>query len=754
MTLPHIAFTVQDHLKPEPLTIPKTRTYTSPSQRSSPTPIRSDEERLSTGPESSVSPLSTQRLSPESDILDYYYDDDNDTASSEEGSSSCYSRRSSLTSIESEYPGGAYQSADAFSIGSPVALGVFDEGEGPVQRASQRPSGADLKNKPLPHEPPIALAPLQVRRPVSSPRPPSSAAHRPRRARIDPAPPAAKEGLVLRPSVAQAAADLEHALKACSTAAQPVSVPEGRSALPAALDAPLQISRGAMQMSPSRPAPRPPAHIVPYSLQRSLLHQPQQKKGKKMPFHLTVPGLGRKLHLRSFSSSNMRSEMESSDRGLHQHPNKEAKNKDRPSSFSSERELRLLLPRLQTKKMEPVGCLESALAAMTATATATTISLNTNASSSGSNRHSLPSASSNSLDAHSEPTVGGPVKPVKPVDYDEKIFVASSKMRRNNTYVLPYQPGSLQAPEIIYELDSMPASAVRVEVFPSSPSSPAPLPLSKSSTVAWPAGMPDQAVRSILEQTASLDDLFSLAIVNRQFYRIFKRHELDLIKGAVFKMSPPAWELREMSPPWDTEFQLLLDPDAQVPDYTPTLYLQRYAQDIFTLAQLKSLILARCGSFLRPDTIRGLAGVDPERATAVDDAFWRVWTFCRIFGCGKGRENDIAGQMDWMNGGVQAMNLQHHPLLSLSVTEPFGMNNVLFEPPAGFAMGNLGGLSQSQMYDMTELFTCLSVLLQPIHGKCPEARTAGLYKGLDVKCGDHDKEEKLLGRLPHHPPHS
>ena len=84
---------------------------------------------------------------------------------------------------------------------------------------------------------------------------------------------------------------------------------------------------------------------------------------------------------------------------------------------------------------------------------------------------------------------------------------------------------------------------------------------------------------------------------------------------------------------------------------------------------------------------------------------------------------------------------------STSVTDPFGINNVLLEPPAGFGRGNAGGLSAKQLYDMTEIWTCLGVLLQPLHGRCTEAREAGIFKGTNVPVGDTAKEEKMLGQF-------
>lgn len=759
MAEPHIAFMAKGPVKPEPLTIQIRQPHlqnlnhnNNLSQRNSPpsgnsisplsditlsrylSPVstfshrallhlenvalenRSRSRSRSTSTSNSATSNSTN--SSASDILDYY-----DTASS------CYSRRSSLTSMNSESGCCAYTSADAFSIASPAAVGVFDE---PVKSNQTRCSKSSKSskhspvelNKPLPHEPPIALAPLQVRKRQTS-----------ARSRIPI--PVQDQGLALRPTLAQAEQDLQNALDACASQAINGTSTDDVTTATALLNAPLQISRG-WRMTPSRPAPRPPPTLS-YS-QRQRQQQQQQSSSwktktgiRKMPFHLTVPGLGRKLHLRSFSSSHIR------DLGDGPHDDNSTKNKEekRPSSVGSERDMPMQLSPLQTKKPE-AGNLNGALAAVTAAATASTVNPFSFQLKGSQSSISVGSASTSESGGGSSASESG--GPVKSPDYEEKIFVSCSKMPSHYYQDQPdiYELDSNTPP---IRVDNMDAKALATKTTS--------IPITNT-TKQTPWDMPDKAVQSILEHAGSLDDLFGMAVVNRQFYRVFKQHGLSLIKKAVFQMSPAAWELREMSPPWDSEWQGLLDPDARVPDYTPTLYLQRYAHDIFTLAQLKSLILARCCSFLRPDTIRGLAGVDPDRATAMDDAFWRVWTFCRIFGCGKGRENDIAGQMDWMNGGVQARS--QDPMMALSITEPFGMNNVLFEPPAGFAQGNLGGLSQSQMYDMTELFTCLSVLLQPIHGNCAEARAAGIYNGFDLKAGDNDKEEKTLGMsLPLYP---
>ncbi|KMU91909.1 hypothetical protein CIHG_09690 [Coccidioides immitis H538.4] len=190
-------------------------------------------------------------------------------------------------------------------------------------------------------------------------------------------------------------------------------------------------------------------------------------------------------------------------------------------------------------------------------------------------------------------------------------------------------------------------------------------------------------------------------------------------------MSPAAWELREMSPPWEDDDYDVGIVDRPVPEYTPDLYIRHYMRDMCTMVSLKWLILVRCESLLRPETIRALAGQDEERSAEVDDAFWRVWTFCRLFGCGKGREEDIVAQADWLSGGSRARS--HNRNSSALLTCPLAVDSVLFDPPSGFAGGNQGGLTATQLYDMMEIWTCLGVLVQVFYGKNDEAQSWTQY---------------------------
>jgi hypothetical protein len=140
------------------------------------------------------------------------------------------------------------------------------------------------------------------------------------------------------------------------------------------------------------------------------------------------------------------------------------------------------------------------------------------------------------------------------------------------------------------------------------------------------------------------------------------------------------------------------------------------------MGMLKSLVLVQCESFLRPATIAGLVGTDQARSAEIDAAFWRVWTFCRLFGSTAGEEEDVEAQVDWLNGGRLARQQ---------------------DSSSSFGIGNGEGLSKCELYDMTELWTCLSVLVQTFHGRIGDARAAGIFENCKVDT-TRDEEELLL----------
>ncbi|KAJ9297141.1 hypothetical protein DTO217A2_8695 [Paecilomyces variotii] len=708
-----------------------------------------------------------------------------------ENGSSCYSRRSSITSVGSDSPIPDRKADDTYSVMSPTRAGVFDD-----LRSSQRwymKSSREhllvdvLVNKPLPEEPPIKMSPLAIRRPnstsddgdrsqtrtlvlrssrrngyrdstmISTTRKYDLDALDEAFQRSNPRnmPQAEENGP--SPSLTEAAQELEDEL------AKYAAIEE----TPDILTWPLQRSRGATEMVATR-SPPPPVILRSFSQGPLLPGEDKQEQRRKMEnakssrdskrnrmirksrarFSFSVSGLTRRKsnesdgHFRSLSSQSLESAIDDLDERIKEKPkigvlvgrtngsvgfrspmasfhdsakiatteldNNGDQSHKRRTSTSSEK-LRLQLPRLQTERIQRLSN-----------------------QSMESRSHVKWHARDNS-NQKDEPLLSG---------YYVESPESSTLNRHMNAVELPSvsetpQWFNTRRMSSIYELDAgMPSPAIKdCDVVP-------------EVKIPLPADIPEEVILGILQKVDTLEDLFAVALTNRNFYQTFKRHELDLMRNALFNMTPAAWELREMSPPWSSEWQHLRDPDAPVPTYTPSLYLHHYVKDIYTLAHVKSLLLLRCSSLLRRETVSGLAGLDTVRAAEIDDALWRIWTFCRIFGSGKGRENDIRGQIDWLNGGQQAKQRMKDP--ATLVVESFSMNDVLFEPPQGFAQGNGEGLSTAQLYDMTEIWTCLGVLLQPCYGMRAEARRFGVFDGQDMKTGDIAKEEAVLEEWTHY----
>jgi hypothetical protein len=254
----------------------------------------------------------------------------------------------------------------------------------------------------------------------------------------------------------------------------------------------------------------------------------------------------------------------------------------------------------------------------------------------------------------------------------------------------------------------------------------------------------ETVVLSVLERLDNLDDLFNAALTNHGFYSVFKRNELPLMRKVVRNMCPPAWEYREICLPNNEQ----TDPDSAhpVPDYTPSVYFQNYICDTYIMGALKTLIVQQCQTFLREETVASLISHDPFKASRVDYALWRIWTFCKIFGCNKGREDDITAQMDWLRGGILAH--QESCSSTISTQDSFYLSSVLLSAPEHFAQGNNKGLSAEELYDMTEMWNCLNHITQSIIGRTELARQYGVFDNTEVQGGDIDGEEAMLGK-PH-----
>ncbi|PNS14114.1 hypothetical protein CAC42_6627 [Sphaceloma murrayae] len=255
----------------------------------------------------------------------------------------------------------------------------------------------------------------------------------------------------------------------------------------------------------------------------------------------------------------------------------------------------------------------------------------------------------------------------------------------------------------------------------------------------------ETALLHIMSSLPTFEDLANTAVINKGMRRVYKQNELCLLKCVLRNESPAAWELREWSPPPSPD-NSAVDPDIEQQNYTAMTYRSHANRDRAVIAALKRLIVARCATFLRPETVAALEDRDDANAARFDEAFYRIWCFCRIFGSGKHREEDITGQIDWLKGGL----LAHAQGCAATVNTnlEFDMASVLLNPPEWFGDCNQGGLTASELYDMTELWNCLAALLGPYVGEIKQAGRHGIFAGKGR--GDKKEQQEVLEEWLHH----
>ena len=279
----------------------------------------------------------------------------------------------------------------------------------------------------------------------------------------------------------------------------------------------------------------------------------------------------------------------------------------------------------------------------------------------------------------------------------------------------------------IYELDASPPGRLSRNSF-----------VSKSARQAVPTNVTDTIVLRILQQLDSLQDLLAMVVVNQSVYTVFKRHELELVQTVLWKMSPAAWELCHISIHWDGNISPAENADA------PKLYLRHYSRNMHTVAKIKNLFLTYCKSLLRPESVRILSGKTKVGVGRFDEAIFRVWTFCQLFGSGKDREYDIVGQEDWIRGGTLA---RQQGQTSAAFLNLYDFNSVLFDPPDGFGKGNSGGLALDMLDDMIEIWKCLEFLVHFLHKDTARVRRYGIFDEINLASKDRESEEHLLSMI-------
>ena len=251
----------------------------------------------------------------------------------------------------------------------------------------------------------------------------------------------------------------------------------------------------------------------------------------------------------------------------------------------------------------------------------------------------------------------------------------------------------------------------------------------------------EEVLLHILSALTCHKDLSNTALINKGMYRVYKENEMDLIRAVTYNQSPAAWELREWCPP--IQFNEAQSSKASLQlEHTPYSYMHCYRRDLDVIESLKALIVERCQTFIRRETAFALSTRDHPHAQRFNDAFWRIWCFCKIFGCGKGREEDITGQLDWLKGGLLANNQDLTATMNMNLD--YDMGSVLLNPPEFFATGNAGGLSAQQLYDMTEIWSCLTTILSGYHGRTEQARQSGVLNGCDITGGYVESEGEAV----------
>ncbi|RAL17071.1 uncharacterized protein BO97DRAFT_335166 [Aspergillus homomorphus CBS 101889] len=249
-------------------------------------------------------------------------------------------------------------------------------------------------------------------------------------------------------------------------------------------------------------------------------------------------------------------------------------------------------------------------------------------------------------------------------------------------------------------------------------------------------GLEDMTLQ-ILLQIDDLDDLFAFAQVSRATYHVFKRHELPLMQNTIRHKSPAAWEHRQMS---DINSQ----ESSSEEFFTAAIYYRHYTRDQRTLATLKGLMMTHCRAVMRSASYTALSRPSSPAARKIDNAIWRVWTFCHLFGMQTGRENDIDGQVGWLRGEMRSP-FQPCP-------DPNDVCSILFDPPPGFGEGNPGGLSVTDMQDMDEVWTCLKYMFGFLRGETERARRFGVFANAGSGGGgaSSDNDKKNQGMIVLH----
>ena len=186
---------------------------------------------------------------------------------------------------------------------------------------------------------------------------------------------------------------------------------------------------------------------------------------------------------------------------------------------------------------------------------------------------------------------------------------------------------------------------------------------------------------------------------------IFQEHDLYQIKRTLSDLAPAIYEYRE-----------IYHAQLGIP-CSSGLYLERLFKDIQNMKSLKITILKHC-RFIDEEIVEALADQprNKVRATQIDIAFWRIWTFCRIFR----REDTFSHNLSNLTLRNYVVEVQKNWINGISTPiRDTDLSNNIYNFTA-FGFGNPGGLSERDLSDMIEVWKCFDQLICLVRGNNSE----------------------------------
>lgn len=211
-----------------------------------------------------------------------------------------------------------------------------------------------------------------------------------------------------------------------------------------------------------------------------------------------------------------------------------------------------------------------------------------------------------------------------------------------------------------------------------------------------PTDATDSIIYRIMMNLDRIVDLQSAAMVNKGFKKVFQLHESQLVSRVLYKSSRTAWELRQTM---------------AIKSQLDLFKLAYYRRDATTLATLESLFLNPSGGRPRAETVAINDSPDTAQKLQMNNALWRIWTFCLLFSKHAHGTSSVKSQIEWLNGGRTTRKLNRRSC---------------------FGIGNGAGLDTAEIEDMSEMWQCLERLLDGLRGQEDAAHAVGVFENCRI----------------------